>query len=228
MYDWWLGLGGVVLLGLQTSISPCPLTTNITAMSYIARKISNSRDVMFSGLLYTLGQTLTYISLTMLVLTAMLFSGETMTRVLQTQMHGCLGPVLLVIGMMMLGLLPFRLGGVQGDKMRRFADSLGMWSALPLGAIFALTFCPTSAATFLATITLASQYRSNVIFPMAFGIGTAAPVLIFAMIIALNARLLGQAFSAINILGYWMRTITGTLFIAIGIWFSLRYVYAVI
>jgi hypothetical protein len=24
---------------------------------------------------------------------------------------------------------------------------------------------------------------------------------------------------------WWMRTITGSLFIAIGIWFSLRYVY---
>jgi cytochrome c biogenesis protein CcdA len=134
---------------------------------------------------------------------------------------------LIVIGVMLLGMLPFSFGGVQGGKMQHIADSLGLWSALPLGAIFALAFCPTSVATFLATIALASQFQSNVLFPSLFGIGTAVPVLIFAGIIALNAQLLGKAFSVMSKIDWWMRTITGTLFIAVGVWFSLRYVYEV-
>jgi len=183
--------------------------------------------VLLSGLLYTLGRTLAYVLLAILVLSTMLWSGETMTRFLATQIHGYLGPVLIVIGLMLLGWLSFSIGGIQGEKMQRIADTLGLWSALPLGAIFAMAFCPTSAATFLAMVALSAQYQSNVLFPLVFGIGTAVPVLIFAGIIALNAQLLGQAFSVMSRIDWWMRTITGTLFIAVGLWFSLRYVYAI-
>jgi len=42
-------------LGLLTSISPCPLATNIAAISYVGRKVGDSRWVMAAGLLYTLG-----------------------------------------------------------------------------------------------------------------------------------------------------------------------------
>lgn len=106
--------------------------------------------------------------------------------------------------------------------MQKIADTLGLWSALPLRAIFALAFCPTSAATFLATIALASQFQSNILFPTVFGIGTVVPVLIFAGIIALNAQRLGKAFSVMSTIDWWMRTMTGTLFIVVGIWFSLK------
>ena len=225
--EWWFALGAVSLLGLQTSISPCPLMTNIAAISYITRNVSRSRDVLFSGLLYTLGRTLAYVLLAMLILSAMLWSGEAMTRFLQAKIHDYLGPVLIVIGMMLLGIVSFNIGGVQGEKMQKIADALGLWSALPLGTIFAMAFCPTSVATFLATIALSSQFQSNVLFPTAFGIGTAVPVLIFAGIIALNAQLLGKAFAVMSRIDWWTRTLTGTLFIAIGVWFSLRYVYEV-
>ena len=226
--EWWAALGGVTLLGLQTSISPCPLATNIAAISYISRKVSRTRDVLLSGALYTLGRTLAYVLSAILVLSAMLFSGETVTRFSATEIHGYLGPLLILIGMMLLGMFSFNFGGVQGDRMQKIADALGIWSALPLGAIFAMAFCPTSAATFLATIALAAQFQSNIVFPSVFGIATAIPVLIFAFIIALNAQLLGKAFSVLTKIDRWMRTVTGVLFILIGLWFSLKYVYEVL
>ena len=226
--EWWTVLGGVIYLGLQTSISPCPLATNIAALSYITRKVGRPRDVILSGLLYTLGRTLAYVLLAVLILSAMLLSGEAATRFLATQMHGYLGPFLIVVGMMLLGMISFNFGGVQGEKMQKIADKLGLWSALPLGAIFALAFCPTSAATFLMTIALASKYQSTVLFPTAFGIATAVPVLFFAGIIALNTQLLGKAFSVLTKIDRVMRTTTGTLFIVVGIWFSLKYVYGVL
>ena len=226
--EWWLALGGVALLGLQTSISPCPLATNIAAISYITRSVGNSRSVLLSGLLYTLGRTLAYVLLAMLILSAMLAGGEAITLFLATKIHGYLGPVLILIGLMLLGWLSFSIGGISGEKTQKLADSLGLWSALPLGAIFALAFCPTSAATFLATIALSSQFQSNLLFPIVFGIATALPVLLFAGIIALNAQLLGKTFSIISRIDWWTRTITGTLFIVIGVLFSLRYVYEIV
>lgn len=223
----WLALGAVALLGLQTAISPCPLTINIAAVSYIARKVSKTRDVLLSGLLYTLGWTLAYVLLAMLILSGMANSGEAIARFLQTRIHCYLGPMFIVIGMMLLGMISFRIGGVQGEKMQNFADKLGPWSAMPLGAAFALAFCPTTAATFLMMIALASRFQSSVLFPVIFGIGAAVPVLIFAVIIALNLQLLGKAFPMMTRIDHGLRTVTGTLFIVIGIWFSLRYVYGV-
>jgi NADH-quinone oxidoreductase subunit H len=44
-------------LGVLTSISPCPLATNIAAISYIGRKVENSRLVINAGLLYILALT---------------------------------------------------------------------------------------------------------------------------------------------------------------------------
>ncbi|MGL4944344.1 MAG: aromatic aminobenezylarsenical efflux permease ArsG family transporter [Thermoguttaceae bacterium] len=227
-YEWLIAFGGVFLLGVQTSISPCPLTTNIAAISYITRRAGNSRTVLFSGGLYTLGRVLVYLVLAIAILSALFAGGEAVTRFLQTQIHGYLGPVLIVVGMLLLGMISLPLGSVSGERAQRLADALGIWSALPLGAIFALAFCPTSAATFLAMVTFAAQFQSNVAFPVVFGVGTAVPVLIVAGVIAVNASLLGRAFAMMQTLDWWTRTITGTLFIVIGIWFSLKYVYGVL
>lgn len=223
--EWWLALFGVAVLGIQTSISPCPLTTNIAAISYISRKVSRSRDVICSGVLYTLGRTFVYVLLAVLILSAVFSGGESTTRFFQSKIHAYLGPILIYLGLMLMGLLSFQIGSVQGEKMQMFVDRMGMGSAFPLGAIFALAFCPTSAATFLATITISSQYQSTILFPMVFGIATAIPVLLFAVIIAVNVQMIGKMFSTIHKIDWWSRNITGCIFLAVGVWFSLRYVY---
>jgi len=225
IWEWWFALGGVVLLGLQTSISPCMLTTNIAAISYLARRASRPHEVWLSGLLFTIGQTSVYVLLTTLVLSPLIFGGETVTRFLQTRIHGYLGPLFLTVGVMLLGWVSFNIGGASGEKMRQIADRFGMWSAFPLGMILALAFCPTSAATFLATMTLASHYQAPVAFPLAFGFGTSIPVFAFAALLAVNLYALGKVYSAIGRIEWWLRTVTGTLFLAIGFWFSIRYVY---
>jgi len=66
-----LGLLSALWLGIMTSISPCPLATNIAAASFIGRKIGKKRDVLLSGFLYTLGRILTYIVIGVLVVAGM-------------------------------------------------------------------------------------------------------------------------------------------------------------
>ena len=44
-----------VWLGILTSISPCPLATNVAAMSFIGKELSSPRRVLLTGVLYTLG-----------------------------------------------------------------------------------------------------------------------------------------------------------------------------
>lgn len=49
-----------LVLGLMTSISPCPLATNITATAFISKNISSKKKVFLSGLLYSLGRAFSY------------------------------------------------------------------------------------------------------------------------------------------------------------------------
>ena len=49
-------MGLAVWLGILTSISPCPLATNLTAISFIGRKVGRAGYVFSAGMLYMLGR----------------------------------------------------------------------------------------------------------------------------------------------------------------------------
>ena len=57
-----------MLLGLLTAISPCPLATNIAAVSYIGKDVADRRRVFLKGLVYTLGRTVSYTVLGMVLI----------------------------------------------------------------------------------------------------------------------------------------------------------------
>jgi len=56
-----------ILLGFMTSISPCPLATNITAIGFISKDIENRNRVFLNGLFYTLGRAVTYTSIALII-----------------------------------------------------------------------------------------------------------------------------------------------------------------
>ena len=221
--EWWLALSGVMLLGFQTAISPCPLTTNIAAISYIARRVSHAREVLLSGFLYMLGQTLAYAALAFCVLCIPLFSGDQLTRYFSVTVGIFLGPLMILIGMTLTGMLNFSIPGVDEQTLRKIVDRFGVWSAFPLGAIFAIAFCPTTAATFLGMLTLAAQAKSWFLFPLLFGICAALPIFILASVIAYHIRLLGKILQTVQSIDGWMRNLTGILFIVLGIYLTVRY-----
>jgi cytochrome c biogenesis protein CcdA len=55
-------------LGILTSISPCPLATNVAAMSFVGKDVGSPRRVLLTGLLYTLGRSLAYAVLAALLI----------------------------------------------------------------------------------------------------------------------------------------------------------------
>jgi len=55
----WFVIFSALWLGILTAISPCPLASNIAAISFIGRQMGNKRGVVLSGILYTIGRTLT-------------------------------------------------------------------------------------------------------------------------------------------------------------------------
>lgn len=229
MIEFLFGACSALWLGLLTSISPCPLATNIAAISYISRRVGNTRHVFATGLLYTAGRTLAYWGLAML-LVASLLSIPQVAHFMQRWMPLVLGPILIVVGMLLLGLIEVNFGGSgMSESMRQRIDALGIWGALPLGVMFALAFCPTSAALFFGSLVpLALRVNSTVVLPVAYGVGTAVPVLVFALLLATSVRAVGKAYRVLARVEWWARVLTGWVFIGVGIYYSLKYVYQVI
>jgi cytochrome c-type biogenesis protein len=214
-------------LGILTSISPCPLATNIAAISFIGRQLGDRRAVLLSGVLYTLGRALAY-SLLGIGISAGLLASSGVSLFLQRYMNEILGPCLILLGMILLGMIGSgaTLNIVDPSRLQEKAEKWGLWMALPLGVLFALSFCPVSAGLFFgALIPLALREGAWAFLPLAYGVGTALPVLLFSLVIAFGGGALGKAFNCLTKLELWMRRIAGTLFIVAGIYYCLRYIY---
>jgi len=229
MDGFWLALLSAVWLGVLTSISPCPLATNIAAISFISKGVTSGSRVLLSGLLYTIGRMVSYIAVS-LVLVASLISVPSLSVFLQQQMNKILGPILIVAGMFLLELIPvtFRGFGLSSGFQARLRRG-GSWGAGLLGLIFALSFCPISAALFFGSlIPLAVKHRSTLLMPGMFGVGTALPVVCFAFILAFGAEKLSRAYNLLTQVERWGRLLTGVLFILIGIYLCLHHIFGIL
>jgi len=215
-----------VWLGILTSISPCPLATNIAAISFIGKKVNNSWHTLLSGLSYMCGRMLAYIAISV-ILVAGVTSVPSIALFLQKNMNKMLGPILIVTGLFLLGVFKMSFSGnLAGDGVKKFAENNHMSGAALLGVLFALSFCPVSAALFFGSlIPLSIKYNSNFIYPSLYGIGTALPVVAFAIILAFSAKTVGKVFNRITQIEYWSRMLTGGLFELIGIYFTLKYLF---
>jgi len=225
--EFFLAAFSAVWLGILTSISPCPLATNVAAISYVSRRVDKPGKVLLHGLLYIAGRTLTYAVLGILLVSSLL-SAPAISHVLQKYMHLALGPILILVGMVLLELISFPLPSFGGGKMQARIDALGAWGALLLGILFALSFCPVSAALFFGSLLpLAVQHKSGIVLPVLYGIATGLPVALFSLVIAFGLQRLAEAYKALTGFELWARRLTGILFIGIGLYYSVTKIFGV-
>ncbi|GIV20822.1 MAG: cytochrome c biogenesis protein [Armatimonadota bacterium] len=208
-------------LGLLTSISPCPLATNLAALGIVLRQVKAPGRVMLSGIVYTLGRALAYLLIAVAVVSGLLAIPAT-SYFLQHHLHRLLGPLLVVVGAVVLELVPLpvpsnRLGGWTAERAERWGD----WSALILGFVFALSFCPVSAALYFgALIPLCARGGFYFHYPLLFGIGTAIPVVILAVALARGVHAAGAWLNRLSQMEKVFRMGTGVLLIGLGIYLS--------
>jgi cytochrome c biogenesis protein CcdA len=72
------------------------------------------------------------------------------------------------------------------------------------------------------------KYESKLLLPFLYGVGTALPVLFVAVILSHASRFAGSFFNKLSVAELWLRRITGFLFLIIGIYFSMKYIFSVI
>jgi cytochrome c biogenesis protein CcdA len=227
-----LAVSGALWLGLLTAISPCPLATNVAAISYVGKRVDRPTLVLSGGLIYTLGRTVSYILVALLVVQGLL-SLSAVSMFLQHNLNLVLGPVLVVVGLLLLDIIPWPWVGSGSsrffEKLQERADSLGLWGAGLLGLAFALAFCPVSAALFFGSLVpLAVKHQSPLLLPSLYGVGTAVPVVAFSFILAFSANRISRAFNALTLIERWMRRITAVVFIGVGGYYCLIYIFGVL
>ncbi|MFC1735553.1 aromatic aminobenezylarsenical efflux permease ArsG family transporter [Candidatus Hydrogenedentota bacterium] len=224
MIEWSVASATALWLGILTSISPCPLASNIAAVSFIGRRLDSPRSVFLSGGLYTLGRSLTYVVLAVLLVYGLL-SAPILSHWLQKNMNRLLGPILVLAGMFLLELLHLGMGnGKLGQWIQKRTENGSMLSALPMGIVFALSFCPVSAALFFATlIPLSIKQESPILLPVLYGIGTALPVFVFSLLIGVGAGKVALVFNQVKRVELWARRLTGGIFIGLGIYLTLAH-----
>ena len=213
-------IGMAVWFGILTSISPCPLATNITAISFIGRRVERASHVLLAGVLYTAGRMVTYIVLGILLVSSTQLMPP-LANFLQKYMVYLLGPALIIIGILLLDIFRINLlgNGVMWNGLQNRIEKSGIWGALLMGIVFALSFCPVSAALFFGSLfSLAIKHQSMVVLPSVYGIGTAIPVLAFAFILAFSANIIGRVFNALTVFEKWARSATGIVFILAGLY----------
>jgi cytochrome c-type biogenesis protein len=223
-----VALGTALWLGILTSISPCPLASNIAAISFVGRSVGRPRRVLAAGLLYTLGRALTYVLVGVLVVSSVL-SVPSVSFFLQQRMNQVLGPLLVLIGIGMMGWLRLPVPSWSWSQalQQRTARS-GLAGAGLLGVLFALSFCPVSAGLFFgALIPLAVSSHSRIVLPAIYGLGTGLPVVVFAVLLVLGAQGIGRVFSALTKIERAARPITGAIFILAGLYLTVTHVFNV-
>jgi len=209
------------LLGILTSISPCPLATNITAIAYISKEIKTVKNTLLNGLFYTLGRSISYTLLAILIYFGL--SSFQISRIFQGWGDKVLGPVLIVIGLVMLGVIKVNLGngGEKIEKVKIYLSQKGYIGSLLLGALFALAFCPYSGVLFFgALIPLTLKSAESLFLPPVFALGTGLPVIIFSLLIAFSIQKLSRAFQIVQKVEKVMRHGVAMLFIGAGVYYS--------
>lgn len=219
-------IAAALWLGVLTALSPCPLATNLAAIGYVARfsKDGAGSHTWLPGLLYSAGRALAYTAVGGFI-TWGLLTAPAISSFLQRHMNPLLGPLLVLVGMALLGMLPSLSWGKKGGaNWTERLMPLGLYGCAAMGFIFALTFCPVSAALFLGSLLpLAVREQSTWLIPSLFGIGSAAPVLLFALALAISREAAGRALQRLQSMQRWISPASGWLLIGIGVWMCLRH-----
>jgi cytochrome c-type biogenesis protein len=183
-----LPVASPLVFGLVGAVAPCQLTTNLSAMAYLGREGTREAAAREAGA-FLLGKALVYTALGGLALAAGAGLQQAAIPV-AVATRRALGPVLLLIGIAMVG--GFRLRGGFGTRLAlrlgAFLPRSGSRRAFAMGGMFALAFCPTLFWLFFGlTLPLGLQTPLGFVFPALFAVGTSAPVLVVGGLLAVGA-----------------------------------------
>ncbi len=207
-------------LGLLAAISPCTMATNVAALAYVGRKAGEQSHPVLTAVLYTLGRMFTYTAIGVLIVLVGM-EVPALSRSLQAAGSSFLGPFLIAIGIVLLVIdrLPAIAGGGHLQRLGTRLGDMGVLGGFPLGAAFALAFCPYSAVLFFAVlIPLALRTVGGITLPAVFAIGTGVPVLVFGALLSFGASRMASFMNVLSRADRVMRIVVAVVFIGAGVY----------
>jgi sulfite exporter TauE/SafE len=212
-----------LIFGLLGAFAPCQLSTGVAAVSFLARRAGEPRRLWAQTLAYLAGKATVYLVIGgALVLAGLQFSEINGAAVpVAALARKALGPLLIVVGLFLAGWLKF--GFTAGERLtaaieQRLGGQAGVVPAYLMGVAFAFTFCPTLFWLFFGlTLPLALASPGGVLLPGVFAVGTAVPLLAFAVL--LTAGLVDVRGLVRRLRGFdtWAQRFVGLVFVVIGL-----------
>lgn len=208
------------VLGVMTSISPCPLATNITAIAYISKDIKTAKHTLLGGFSYALGRAISYTLLATLIYFGL--SSFEIAKIFQGWGDKMLGIILITISLVMFGVIKINLGTNwrRVEKIKKWLASKGYLGAIFLGMLFALAFCPYSGVMFFGILVpLVLKSAESLLLPPLFALGTSLPVIIFSFVLAFGVGKISKMYNVLAKIEKVMRYSVATIFLLAGIYY---------
>lgn len=214
-----------LVLGLLGTFAPCQLTTNAAAIAWVAREAAEPRRAVLAAGAFILGKALVYT----LFGVAVVLIGQGLQAAsvpVFVTARKALGPLMLLVGLFLLGLLPWRpaFGAGLAARLKRRLPQGSVSGGFGLGAAFAFAFCPTLAVlffTFLLPLTLATS--GGFVLPGFFALGTMLPLALFTALLFAGAPLAQRYVGGSAALDKWIRRVAGVVFLLAGVNDTLLY-----
>ncbi|MBI4736457.1 MAG: sulfite exporter TauE/SafE family protein [candidate division NC10 bacterium] len=215
----------VFLFGVLGAAAPCQLTTNLSAMAFVSRQTGSETTPLRLAVAYTTGKAVVYTVIGGLLI----FLGlrlDTATVPVVVAARRILGPLLIVMGLILLGVIRWRFEA--GRRLRRWLEARlpqeGSVGAFLMGLAFSVAFCPTLFWLFFGlTIPLGLRSPVGWSYPALFAVGTATPLLALAGVATLGGRALAGSKARVARVGRVANRIAGIVFILAGINDTLTY-----
>ncbi|HYF94635.1 MAG TPA: sulfite exporter TauE/SafE family protein [Symbiobacteriaceae bacterium] len=200
------------LLGLIGGLAPCQVSANAGAIAYVSQE---RRPLWPAVRDYLAGKAAVYLLLGFLA--AML--GLKLPTPVMAFLRKLTGPMLILMGLYFLGLLRWR--GAAGERITAWLQGHAPRKGSPafwLGVAFSLGFCPTMAVIFFgALVPLVLAAPAGIILPAVFAVGTALPVILWALALAAGRGAAGRWIKGVRRMDKAVRILVASVFLLLGL-----------
>ncbi|MFD1849403.1 cytochrome c biogenesis CcdA family protein [Oceanobacillus bengalensis] len=207
-------------LGLIGAVAPCQLTGNISAMTIYGNRSLVEKVPWLHIFLFVLGKIVVFSIIGLVIWLLGKEIHSTLTQMFPI-LRKAIGPLLILVGLFMIGLFSWRKTGKMFKIPTKFKDSyLGSFL---MGASFTLAFCPTMFVLFILTlmpVVLETSY--GFVLPSVFGIGTSLPLLLIIFLIWYFGAS-GIILKRSRKIGSLVQKLAGVIILVIGILDTITY-----
>ncbi len=208
----------VLVLGLIGATSPCQLTTNLSALAYASAQVQR-RSPFILAAAYVAGKLTVYTLVGgLIVLVGLRLDAPSIPVIVVARK--ALGPLMLLVGLGLLGALPLRVtvGQHLAFALRERLSAGGPLRAYLLGVAFSFAFCPTLFWLFFGlTIPLALRTAGGWTFPGLFALGSSLPLLALAGALAAGLGTVDHLTGGMKRVERPLRVIAGVVLILAGL-----------